>query len=230
MGAVGGQAGRAQPIPGVPALTDHEAVAYQLAGRFFELCDCYPVCPCWVGQPPAEGRCTGAFGWLIDKGSVGGRDVSGRRVVSVSFHTGHRDNGGQQVYLFVDDGASDEDFSVLVDLFTGRLGGPLGELSTLMGVLLGTDRAPIELTSEGDFITVTVGRVVAGGAQVLFGPDGGVMELAHGRLAIVLGTPAQVGQSARFRVALSGEGLNIEVTGRSSMRGTFRYESEGAIA
>ncbi|MFL6139398.1 MAG: DUF1326 domain-containing protein [Frankiaceae bacterium] len=202
------------------------SVAYRLTGRFFELCDCYTICPCWLGQPPAEGRCTGAFGWAIDEGSVDGQDVAGRRVVSVSFHTGHRESGGQQVYLFVDDGASDEQYALLTRLFTGQLGGPLGELGRLMGILLGTDRTPVELTTKGDFVTMTVGRAVAGAAQVLKGPDDEITELAHGRLAVVLGTPAQVGQSSRLRISVGGQGLDIEVTGRAAMRGTFSYQAE----
>jgi hypothetical protein len=207
-------------------LAADEPVSYRLVGQFFELCDCYTICPCWLGQPPAEGRCTGAFGWSIDVGSVGGTDVAGRRVMSVSFHTGHRDSGGQQVYLFVDDGASDKQYVLLTQLFTGQLGGPLGELNRLMGTFLGSERAPIELTSKGDFVTVTVGRAVTGAAQVLKGPDDATTELAHGRLAIVLGTPAEVGQSSRLRIAVSGPGLDIEVTGRSAMRGRFSYLNE----
>ena len=119
------------------------APAYELRGQFFELCDCYTICPCWVDQPPDDGRCTGAFCWRIDDGRIADLDVSARRVVSVSFHAGHRDNGGQDVYVFVDDGASDEQFAALVHTFTGADGGPLGELQRLMGSLSNADRTPI---------------------------------------------------------------------------------------
>jgi hypothetical protein len=200
---------------------------YELRGEFFELCDCFTICPCWLGQPPDDNRCTGAFGWSVASGHVGGVDLAGRSVVSVSFHTGHRDGGGQQVYVFVDDGADDDQYRILVDTFTGQNGGPLGELGALMGVLQGHERAPIQLASRGNFITVTVGRAISGDAGVVRGGDGEVTTLEHGRLSEVLGTPAEVGLSTAFRMDVAQTGISIEVRGRAAMRGAFTYRSEG---
>lgn len=203
------------------------AHAYDLRGKFFELCDCYTICPCWVDQPPDEGRCTGAFCWRIDDGHISDLDVSGRCVVSVSFHAGHRDNGGQDVHVFVDDGASDDQFAELVRTFTGGNGGPLGELQRLMGSLSNAERTPIELTTEGDHLSVTVGRIVSGDAAVMRGADGEVTELHSGRLSEVLGPRAEVGRSSTFRIALGGQSASIEVAGRAAMRGDFHYASAG---
>jgi hypothetical protein len=212
-------------LPGdPPAMTD---LAYALTGQFFELCDCYTICPCWVGQAPNDDRCTGAFGWSVITGEINGLDVSGRRVVSVSFHTGHRNEGGQEVYVFVDDGADDDQYRLLVGTFTGRHGGPLGELGRLMGVLRHHERAPIELTAVGDDLSVTVGRTISGSARVLHGGDGQVTELAHGYLSEVLGTPAEVARSSRFRINLDTTGLVTEVSSRAAMRGTFHYTNRG---
>ena len=201
---------------------------YELSGEFFELCDCFAICPCWLGRPPDDNRCTGAFGWSVTSGHVGGLDLAGRSVVSVSFHTGHRDGGGQQVYVFVDEGADDEQYQTLVDTFTGRNGGPLGELARLMGALEGQERAPIQLVSRGNFITVTVGRVISGDAGVIRGGDGEITVLEHGRLSEVLGTPAEVGLSTALRIDVGQAGPSVEVKGRAAMRGAFTYRSAGA--
>ncbi len=190
------------------------------------MCDCLTICPCWVGQPPDDGRCTGAFGWAIDEGSIGTLDTAGRCVVSVSYHEGHRDAGGQEVFVFVDDGASPEQFDALVRVFTGGAGGPLGELAPLMGRLRTASRAPIELTSIGNNLSVTVGRVIRGDAAMLVGPDGKTTELRHGRLSAVLGDRAEVGRSSTFRIDL-GPQLAVEVRGRAAMRGAFSYEFRG---
>ena len=122
---------------------------YRLEGDFLELCDCFAVCPCWLGGAPDEDRCTGAFAWSIRAGKIGGVDVADRQVVSVSFHSGHRDTGGQEVFLYIDERASDRQFEALAVVFTGKAGGPLGELSTLMGVLRSTDRAAITIALPG---------------------------------------------------------------------------------
>lgn len=200
---------------------------YFLVGQFFELCDCYTICPCWIGQTPDEGSCTGAFAWSIEQGHIGGLDVSGRKVVSVSFHQGHRDNGNQQVYLFIDDGADDEAHQLLTQTFTGQRGGPLAELARLMGQLKMAMPAPIELVSEGDHLSITVGRYVRGDGTVLRGDDGAVTELRHGRLTGVLGPHAEVGRTSTFRVDLGYE-LSAEVSGRAAMRGPFEYSYAGS--
>lgn len=204
--------------------------AYELAGAFFELCDCKTICPCWVGQSPDDSRCTGAFAWRIDKGTIGPLDMAGRAVVSVSFHSGHRDTGGQEVYVFIDEGATQEQYDSLLLTFTGGNGGPLGELGRLMGVLQGHERAPVGLTAEGDYLSVTVGRTVTGDATVLRGGDGEVTQLAHGQLSEVLGTPADVARSSAFRIDLGVRNLSVEVSGRAAMRGAFRYTSAGGDA
>ena len=200
---------------------------YALSGTFLELCDCTTVCPCWVGLSPTENRCTGAFGWAIDEGEVEGVDVAGRRVVSVSFHSGHRNTGGQEVFLFVDEDASDEQLERLTALFTGGLGGPLEELQELMGRLSAAERAAIDLTVKGRHVSVTVDHRVSGDAQSLVGADGEVMQLGHGRRSTVLGPVAEVGTSAGVRVELGRRGFDVEVKGRASMHGPFRYRYEG---
>ena len=202
---------------------------YQLSGAFFELCDCQTICPCWVGELPDDGRCTGAFAWKVDAGYIGDINVSGLAVVSVSFHTGHRNTGGQEVYVFIDDRAEDKQYDELLRTFTGQNGGPLAELSRLMGVLQGHQRAPIDLTASGNFLSVTVGRMVSGDAEVLRGGDGKITQLAHGALSNVLGTPAEVARSSALRIDVGMRNLSIEVRGRAAMRGQFSYRSAGDL-
>jgi hypothetical protein len=201
--------------------------AYDLRGQFFEVCDCYTICPCWLDQPPDDGRCTGVFCWSIDQGTIGDHDVADRRVVSVSFHAGHRDAGGQVVTLFVDDGATPDQFALLVTTFTGDNGGPLGELARLMGELRTAVQAPIELSAVGDHLSISVGRMVRADGAVLRGTNGEVTELHNGRLGDVLGPRADVGKSSSLRIDLGGSSASIEVAGRAAMRGAFRYESAG---
>jgi hypothetical protein len=196
---------------------------YSLSGTFVELCDCFTICPCWVGLPPNEDRCTGVFAWAIDEGEVDGRDVAGLNVVSLSFHAGHRDTGGQTVRIFVAEQATEEQRDVLGRLFSGKLGGPLAELETLLGFLESVEAAPIAVETVGRTMSVTVGRAVTGDGEVLVGADEEITELEHGRLSEVLGTPAEVGRTSRFRVDMPGQGFDIQVTGRAAMRGRFTY-------
>lgn len=203
---------------------------YRIEGDFLELCDCFSVCPCWLGRAPDEDRCTGAFAWSIRAGEIAGIDVAGRQVVSVSFHSGHRDTGGQEVFLYIDERVSDFQYDALADVFTGKAGGPLAELGTLMGVLRGIERAAITIAFQGHYASLTVDSRISGDSRVLIGADNEITELHHGRLAVVLGPVAEVGTSAAFRIDLGGRGNSIDVKNRSSMRGPFRYQHDGARA
>ncbi len=96
------------PGPGdVPARPEVRPAPYNLEGTFYEACDCWPICPCWVGRVPDENVCTGVFAWSIERGRIDGVRVDGRTVASISHHAGNRDHAQQRVVLFVDDDASD---------------------------------------------------------------------------------------------------------------------------
>jgi hypothetical protein len=196
---------------------------YAFNGQFYEACDCFTVCPCWTGGAPDDDECTGVFAWAIDKGSIDGVDVSGRRVASVSTHTGHREQAKQGVLIFVDEDASPEAAKVLAEAVTGLLGGPLGELARLLGKLIAVEYAEIRLDTDGHQTSLSVGRKIVVAGSSLTAPDGRVTTLSDARLSDVLGSPSEVGVTRRFRVALPGHGLDVDLRGRSSMRGAFSY-------
>ncbi len=50
------------------------------------------------------------------------------------------------------------------------------------------------------------------------------MTLNDGKLSKVLGSPAEVGESGRFRVALAAHAMDLDVRGRSTMSGRFSYK------
>lgn len=197
---------------------------YQFHGKFYEACDCYTICPCWTGNQPDEGVCTGVFAWGLEGGSIRGVDVTGRRVVSISQHTGHRDAALQRVVIFVDEDASAEQTEALVGALSGRYGGPLWELADLLGELLGVERAAIRLDREGVRTRLTVGSGVRVESTLNKGPSGRTTTLADGRLSNVLGSPAEVGVSSRFHIGLPVHAIDLDLRDRSTMSGKFSYE------
>lgn len=64
------------------------AAPYRLQGTFYEACDCYAICPCWIGGAPDDGSCTGILAWAIEAGQIAGVNVAGRHAVSISKHVG----------------------------------------------------------------------------------------------------------------------------------------------
>lgn len=111
---------------------------YQINGRFFEACDCFELCPCWVDDTPDEGHCMGLVAWEIAAGHIDEVDVSGYRVVAVTGHSGSRRASESEslTILFVDSGASEDAFSKLGEAFAGRVPGALGHLAAVTGTVL----------------------------------------------------------------------------------------------
>ena len=198
-------------------------MSYEMRGQFLEACDCHVMCPCWFQAEPDDSECTGMVAWSIEQGRVNGVEVSGLGVVSVSYHGGHRHGAKARVALYVDEGASDEQQQALAEAFTGRLGGPLGELAEMTGEVSSVQRAPIIFTSDRSATKVSVGQAVAVTMNPIVGSNDKVMTVTDGALATTLGTPVEVGRSSSFKLDLAGEGFNLDLEGRGANRGPFAY-------
>jgi hypothetical protein len=123
-------------------------MAYELEGRLLEVCNCNIACPCWLGEDPDEGYCDSVEGYHIDKGTVDGVDVSGLTMGVLSHIPGNILAGNHRVVLFIDDKATPEQEKALTTVWTGKLGGPLEEVSSLWGEVAAIERAPIKFNVE----------------------------------------------------------------------------------
>ena len=101
-------------------------MAYELEGSLLEVtCN---ILTLLVGEDPDGGTCDGLFAWHIDKGTVNGTDVSGRTFGFVAHIPGNVLAGNWQIVVFLDEGASEEQQQALLDVWTGKLGGPVADL------------------------------------------------------------------------------------------------------
>ena len=69
-------------------------------------------------------------------------------------------DGNWRVGVFVDDGATDDQFDQLVDVFSGQLGGPMAGLAPLIGEMLGVERAAIDVADDGLRHSVRIGDAI----------------------------------------------------------------------
>jgi hypothetical protein len=99
--------------------------------------------------------------WHYDKGIVNGVDVSGRTFVILTHIPGNILKGKWRVVAYVDDGASDAQRGALLDLWTGKLGGPVKDLAALVGEVLGIEQVPITLEVNGGRGRLQIGEAIA---------------------------------------------------------------------
>ena len=132
-------------------------MAYELEGTILEVCNCNVLCPCWIGEDPDNGTCDAVVAYHIDKGSINGTDVTGRTFVILAHLPGNVLKGNWRSYYIVDDKATEAQQAALVDVWTGKLGGPLADFAQLTGEVLGVDRAPVSYELHEGKGTLKVG-------------------------------------------------------------------------
>ena len=217
-------------------------MSYNLNGYFIEACDCTVICPCWVEDDPVGGHCTGLIAWHLGDGSViNGVPVHDRTVVSVSTHLGNRREGNNTTtVLYVDDGATDEQFGWLTQAFSGSLDGALADLAEVSGVIASRERAKVSIALPEDATPDDEWRVLvsplapdgvhvvqATGVRKVFEGETAPLSLTRTALSKELGVGAQpvvaqAGRSLAVNVGALPAGT-MTVLGRSGMRGDFSY-------
>jgi hypothetical protein len=207
------------------AMTER-TTTYDIEGRMLEVCNCEAICPCWVGRDPDLGTCDSILAWAVDNGTVEGVDVSDR-VFGLSVHIpGNVLAGGWKAVVYVDDRCTDDQQAALLGVFTGKLGGPIADLAALIGEVVAVERVPITCTVQEGEGLLRFGDVAEAHLTGFRGATGEATTLADSVFSTVPGAPAYPGTASTFRRAGSGYGLaDVDVSGRNSVQGTFRFSA-----
>jgi hypothetical protein len=174
-------------------------MSWNVTGSYVETCSCELMCPCNLSMDHGATYdfCRVTLVFNLRAGQVEGTEVGGRTVVLIADTPKVMTEGNWRLGVYVDDGASDEQFDKLVKVFGGQLGGPMGALAPLVGELVGVERAAIEVTDDGllhsvrvaDTIDFEIEDVVPFGAedgqpvrfQGMFHPVGSDLTMAEAR-------------------------------------------------
>jgi hypothetical protein len=196
-------------------------MAYQLEGRLLEVCTCNVLCPCWVGEDPDSGICEGVLAWRVDRGTVNGTDVSGHTLVILCYIPGNILQGNWRVRVYVDDQASPEQKEALLNVWTGKLGGPVADLAKLVGEVVAVEQAPIIFDVKGVDGTLKVGEAIDAGLKPFQGATGKDTALHDTIFTTIPGSPAYVGKATHYRV--NAPGFKIDLQGHNAVCGSFRF-------
>jgi len=134
-------------------------MSWNLRGSYAETCSCELMCPCNLSfdHGATYDYCRVTLGFNVREGAVDGTDVAGRKVVIIADSPKVMTEGNWKLGIYVDDEASDEQFDKLIQVFSGQLGGPMAGLAPLIGEVVGTERASIEMDDVGLRHSVRVG-------------------------------------------------------------------------
>ncbi|MHA6629448.1 DUF1326 domain-containing protein [Pseudonocardia sichuanensis] len=196
-------------------------MGYDLEGRMAEVCSCKVYCPCWGGSDPDGGACDFSWVFHLDRGHVGGVEVGGLDMAFIGHLPGNPMDGDVRLLVIVDDDATDEQQQALLAAFTGQAGGPLADLASLVGEVVGVERAPIEFDIEQGSGTFRVGGRFEGEVRGQRSPNGNPTMLVDTALSPVLGSPVYPGEPVRYRMTAAEHGFDVR--GRNSSQTEFHY-------
>jgi len=199
-------------------------VTYHLEGSLLEVCDCRVLCPCWIGEDPDNGTCDSVQAWHFDSGRIEDVDVAGRTIAMVAHIPGNVLKGNFRVALYIDDGASDAQHQAILNVYSGKLGGPAAELAKLVGEVVSVERAPITFDVREGRGTLRVGDVSYAELEPYKGADGSNTTLSNTIFSTVPGAPVFVGKAAQYRSKHAALGHDLDLTGHNALQSAFVFD------
>jgi hypothetical protein len=196
-------------------------MSYQLEGRLLEVCTCNVLCPCWVGEDPDGGDCDGVLAWHVDKGKINAMDVSGHALVVLCHIPGNILKGNWTVRIYIDDKATPEQKDALLNVWTGKLGGPVADLAKLIGKVAAVEQVPITFEVKGVNGTLKVGKAIDAGLQPFQGATGKETTLHDSIFTTIPGSPAYVGKASHYKV--NAPDFQIDLQNHNAVSGSFRF-------
>ena len=125
---------------------------WEVAGSYFEACNCDAVCPCRrvdgrAGGRSTHGVCQFALSWQISRGVAGPLPLDGLAVVLAGWYDDDEHGSPWRVILYVDESANREQHDALAAIFLGRAGGTtLANFAAAIGTVHAVRSARIELS------------------------------------------------------------------------------------
>jgi hypothetical protein len=198
---------------------------YSLEGTLIEACSCNVNCPCWIGEDPDLGECFAIVAYGIERGQIRELDVSGLNLVLICHIPGNVLAGNWKVVALVDERGTQEQRDALLEAFTGKLGGPLGDLwEALIGEVKGVEFVPISHEVAGGSGALRIPGLVETDMEPYRGPDGSVTTLQNSVFSTVPGSPAWIAKAGVNKVSLPQYGMSWEYSGRNAIQSEWKIE------
>jgi hypothetical protein len=200
-------------------------MGYNVKGQLLEVCTCNILCPCWVGEDPDYGTCDGVLAWHYDEGQINGVDVAGRTFVILTHIPGNILKGNWRIVAYVDEGASDDQRNALLDMWTGKLGGPVADLAALVGEVLGVEQVPIDFQVVAGKGTLKIGDAVEAELAPFKGATGKETTLQDTVFTTIPGSPAYPGKASKYIVNAKKYGFEIDLQDHNAVQGSFAFQA-----
>jgi hypothetical protein len=200
-------------------------MSYHLEGRLLEVCNCRVLCPCWIGEDPDNGTCDTIVAWHFDKGAIDGVDVAGTTLAVVAHVPGNILQGNWRAAVYVDDKASSKQEDALLQVYTGKLGGPVADLVKLIGEVVSVERAAITFEVRDGKGVIKIGETAYAELEPYQGATGAATTLSDTIFSTVPGAPVFVGKSPHYRSKNKALGIDLDLKGYNALQSVFVFDA-----
>jgi hypothetical protein len=201
-------------------------MGYQLEGRLLEVCNCRVLCPCWIGEDPDFKTCDTIVAWHFDKGTINGVDVSDRTIALIAHIPGNILQGNWRAAVYLDDRVTPAQEEAILAVYTGKLGGPVGDLATLVGEVVSVEKVPIKFAVQGGKGTIEVGSDGYAELVPYQSASGQTTTLTDTVFSTVPGAPVFVGKALDYWSKNHAKmGKDIHIKGHNALQSTFRFNA-----
>lgn len=132
--------------------------------------------------------------------------------------------GNHRVVLFVDDNAPPEQEVALRNVWMGKLGGPLEEVSQLWAQVVAIERASIKFDIQNGEGRLEIGANIEAELAPYRGPGGEPTTWTNTPFSTIPGSPAYVAKAALYRVDNPTLGINLNLSNHNAIQGLFRFQ------
>jgi hypothetical protein len=200
-------------------------MAYHLEGRLLEVCNCRVLCPCWIGEDPDNGTCDTIVAWHFDKGVIDGVDVAGTTVAVIAHVPGNILQGNWRAAVYVDAKSTPQQEAALLHVYTGKAGGPVGDLVKLIGEVVSVERVPIDFQVDAGKGTIKIGDAAYAELEPFQGATGANTTLSDTIFSTVPGAPVFVGKSPHYRSKNEALGIDLDLKGHNALQSVFVFDA-----
>ena len=194
-------------------------MSWMLKGRYVTACSCTNVCPCSTASAPPDNpdgstNCYGAGVFNVSEGNLDDLDLSGTQVGLKVHYPGLVSDGAWQIAVVIDESASADQASAFEQIFSGKLGGPFGDMGPLVSEF-SVERGALTYADDG----VALGDTSFSYAP-LMGQDGNATTMSN----------ASFGFAPVFEIGSAAGSMNIFGHAAPASYGEaadFVYASEG---
>ncbi len=194
---------------------------WKVEGKYFESCNCENLCPCILLKDPTEGFCEAMVGWHIEKGHCEDVSLDGLKVGVWLHAPGNLTEGNWKLALYVDESASDEQFNAVCSLWSGEGGGHLGVIASLVGEVMGAEKAKISFEYSDNKKHLVIEGLGENEMVPMEGADGRNVIVTDPPLAVAPGNPITVHESVKAHY--EGHGYKWNQSGKAGLASPFQY-------